>query len=178
MATRIDVNPITNDAVTTGPLPSSRKVHVPAETNPSIKVAMREVDLDPHSGEEPVRIYDPSGPFTDPAVSVDITEGLAPLRRQWILARNDVEEYAERVRTPQDDGLKPDEALQVPVFDRRGRTVLRAKPGKCVTQLEYARTGIITPEMEYIAARENLGREEALRKGAATRDRGEGFGVD
>ncbi len=177
MSKTAEIIPITAETVTTGPLPGSRKVHVPAATNPEIRVAMREVDQEPTSGEAPVRVYDPSGPYTDPSIDVDITKGLPLVRRDWILARDDVEECEGRERTPQDDGLKPGEALNVPVFERGGRKIYRAKAGKCVTQLEYARAGIISPEMEYIAARENLGREEVLRQGAATRDKGEGFGA-
>ena len=82
---------------------------------------------------------------------------MAPLRREWILARGDVEEYAGRERRPEDDGLKPGELLSVPQFDRAGRKPLRAKPGRTVTQLQYAREGIVTEEMHFIAARENLG---------------------
>jgi phosphomethylpyrimidine synthase len=170
--------PITSDTVTTGPLASSRKVYVPSTTDPAIRVAMREVDLEATSGEPSVRVYDTSGAYTDPDQHVDIQKGLTPLRRDWILGRGDVEAYEERERKPQDDGLKPGEKLNVPVFDRGNREVYRAKAGKNVSQLQYARDGIITPEMIYIADRENLGREEELRSGAASRDRGEGFGAE
>jgi phosphomethylpyrimidine synthase len=119
-------------------------------------VPFREVPLS--GGEPPVRLYDTSGPYTDNNVAIDIQRGLAPVRRDWILERGDVEEYAGRNRRPEDDGLKPGELLSVPQFDRRGLKPLRAKTGKRVTQLEYARAGIITKEMEYIAIRENLGR--------------------
>ncbi|TNE59215.1 MAG: phosphomethylpyrimidine synthase ThiC [Alphaproteobacteria bacterium] len=170
--------PITSETVTTGPLPSSRKIHVPATADPNVRVAMREIDLEPTSLEVPVRVYDTSGPYTDPDVKVDIQKGLPELRRTWILARGDVEEYVGRARTPADDGLKPGEKLNVPVFDRGDRKVLRGKEGANVTQLNYARQGIITPEMIYIAERENLGRQRELEKNAATRDRGEGFGAE
>lgn len=170
--------PITSETVTTGPLPSSRKVYVPAVADETVRVAMREVDLEPTSLEVPVRIYDTSGPYTEPDQTVDIQKGLPAVRRDWILARGDVEEYEGRERRPQDDGLKPDEKLNVPVFDRADRKVLRAKPGKIITQLEYARTGEITPEMIYIAERENLGRQRELEQNAATRDKGQGFGAE
>ncbi|MBN9054522.1 MAG: phosphomethylpyrimidine synthase ThiC [Rhizobiales bacterium] len=115
-------------------------------------------------GEAPVRLYDTSGPYTDETVAIDIEKGLAALRRDWVLARGDVEAYEGRTRKPEDDGLKRGELLSVPQFDRAGRKPLRAKAGKNVTQLHYARAGIITAEMKFIAARENLGRS-ALRDG-------------
>jgi phosphomethylpyrimidine synthase len=139
--------------ITTGPLPASHKVFAPAAGG--IAVALREVAL---SDGTTLRLYDTSGPYTDRAAKIDIYKGLAPLRREWILARGDVEEYAGRARRPEDDGLRPREKLGVPQFDRAGRKPLRAKAGRRVTQTEYARSGIITPEMEYIAVRENLGR--------------------
>lgn len=164
--------------ITTGPLPSSRKVFIESASDASVRVAMREVDLEPSSGEAPVRIYDTSGPYTDPTASIDIAKGLASTRGDWTLSRGDVEEYEGREVKPEDNGLKDGEELTVPVFDRGGRKVYRAKPGKTVTQLQYARDGIVTPEMEYIAVRENLGREDALREAGPTRDKGEGFGAN
>ncbi|MBX7198770.1 MAG: phosphomethylpyrimidine synthase ThiC [Rhodospirillaceae bacterium] len=158
--------------VTTGPLPASRKVHVQGTVHPDIRVAMREIEV-AGGKEPPVRVYDTSGPYTDPAVTTDIRKGLAPLRTPWIVARGDVEEIVGRARKPEDDGLAPGEALTVPVFDRAGRKPLRAKAGKTVTQLAYARAGIITPEMEYIAVRENMGRAQAL----ADKSDGESFGA-
>src|SRR5262245_38964316 len=142
-----------NDSITRGSLPGSRKIYVALN---GASVPFREVVLS--GGEPPVRLYDTSGPYTDASAAIDITKGLAPLRRDWILARGDVEQYEGRVRRPEDDGLKPGELLSVPQFDRAGLKPLRAKPGRRVTQLEYARAGMITKEMEYIAARENLGR--------------------
>jgi phosphomethylpyrimidine synthase len=135
--------------ITRGPLPGSRKVMVDG-------VPFREVALS--GGEPSVRLYDTSGPYTDDAVQIDIEKGLAARRREWILARGDVEEYEGRARKPEDDGLKRGELLSVPQFDRAGRAPLRAKAGRNVTQLHYARQGIITQEMKFIAARENLGR--------------------
>ena len=160
--------------VTTGPLPASRKVHVPGSLFPDIRVALREIDLEPSSGEKPVRVYDTSGPYSDPAASIDIAHGLPALRRPWIEARGDVEAYEGRDIKPEDDGLKPGEAAKVAMFDRANIRPLRGKPGKAVTQLAYARAGIVTPEMEYIAVRENLGREQM--KEQAARD-GESFGA-
>ena len=124
---------------------------------------MREIEV--AGGKEPsLRVYDTSGPYTDPTVTTDIRKGLAPLRTAWTVARGDVEEIEGRVARPEDDGLAPGEVSTVPVFDRAGRKPLRAKGGKAVTQLAYARAGIITPEMEYIAVRENMGREQAAQK--------------
>ncbi|TDH58195.1 phosphomethylpyrimidine synthase ThiC [Dankookia rubra] len=158
--------------VTTGPLPASRKVHVPGVLHPGLRVAMREIAVS--GGEPPLRVYDPSGPYSDGAHRTDIRRGLPELRRAWIESRGDVEAYAGRDPQPEDDGLKPGEARKVPQFDRTGRQPLRARPGATPTQLAYARAGIITPEMEYVAIRENLGREK-LRE-AALRD-GESFGA-
>jgi phosphomethylpyrimidine synthase len=135
--------------ITRGPLPGSRKLLVDG-------VPFREVPLS--GGEAPVRLYDTSGPYTDESAKIDIEKGLASPRRDWILARDDVEEYDGRACKPEDDGLKRGELLSVPRFDRAARKPLRAKPGKNVTQLHYARQGIVTQEMKFIAARENLGR--------------------
>ncbi|TWB42449.1 phosphomethylpyrimidine synthase ThiC [Nitrospirillum pindoramense] len=161
-------------AVTTGPLPASRKVHIPGTLHPDLRVAMREIDLSPSANEPPVRVYDPSGPYTDPAVTTDIRLGLAELRRPWVEARGDVERYDGRAIKAVDNGLKEGESSPVPVFDRGGRLPLRAKERKAVTQLAYARAGIVTPEMEYVAIRENLGRQ-ALKE-QLERD-GESFGA-
>ncbi len=151
-----------NIEVTTGPIRGSRKVHVG-----SLKVAMREIDLEPSSGEPPLRVYDTSGPYTDPAAQIDIRKGLPQLRREWQLARGDVEEYAAREVRPEDNGqLGPDRSGGVPAFPNVAKMVLRARPGANLSQMHYARRGIITPEMEYVAARENLGRAQI----AHTRD--------
>ncbi len=146
--------------VTTGPIRGSRKVHIASPTGSGIRVAMREIDLDPHSGEPSVRVYDTSGPYTDPNANIDIAQGLPELRAAWIRARGDVEEVTQREVRPEDNGqLGPDRSGGVPAFPNVRKTVLRAKPGANVSQMHYARRGIITPEMEYVATRENLGRE-------------------
>ena len=149
------LNSKTVTEITRGPLPGSKKVFVDG-------VPFREVALS--GGEAPMRLYDTSGPYTDESVKIDIEKGLAARRRDWIVARGDVEEYEGRERQPEDDGLKRGELLSVPQFDRANRKPLRAKPGRNVSQLHYARQGIITEEMKFIAARENLGRS-ALRDG-------------
>ena len=136
-------------SITRGALPGSRKLMIDG-------VPFREVPLS--GGESPVQLYDTSGPYTDESVAIDIEKGLAARRRAWILARGDVEDYVGRERKPEDDGLRRGETLSVPQFARDGIKLLRAKPGKNVTQLHYARQGLITEEMKFIAARENLGR--------------------
>jgi phosphomethylpyrimidine synthase len=160
--------------VSTGPLPASRKVYVAGRRHPELRVPLREIDLAPSANEPPVRVYDTSGPYTDPAVAIDIRKGLTPVRDAWIRARGDVEAYDGRTIKPEDDGLKRGELrANTAVFTGDGRKPLRAKPGRAVTQLHYARKGIITPEMEYIAIRENVGREAMAE---AARD-GESFGA-
>ncbi|UVO52517.1 phosphomethylpyrimidine synthase ThiC [Sphingomonas sp. SUN019] len=121
---------------------------------------MRAIDLDPSCTEPPLNVYDTSGPYTDPNVRIDIQAGLPPLRREWIEAHGDVESYARRELRPEDNGqLGPDRSGGVQPFPNVVRRPLRAKPGQNVSQMHYARRGIITPEMEYVATRENLGRE-------------------
>jgi len=159
--------------VTTGPFPSSRKVYVSGRRHGDISVAMREIDLEPSANEPAVRVYDTSGPYSDPALTTDIHLGLPELRRPWIVGRGDVEEIEGREIKPEDNGLARGEAGAVPVFDRARRKVLRGKPGEAVTQFAYAKRGIITPEMEYVAIRENLGREKL----AERVDAGESFGA-
>ena len=148
----------TEIGVTTGPIRGSKKVHIAAHSGSGIRVAMREIQLE--GGEEPVRVYDTSGPYTDPEALIDITTGLNELRSPWIRGRDDVEEVSQREVKPEDNGqLGPDRSGGVDPFPNVRRKVLRAKPGKNVSQMHYARQGIITPEMEYVAERENLGRE-------------------
>jgi len=149
-----DIPAKTELAVTTGAIRGSKKIHVGP-----LKVAMREIHLEPGSGEAPVRVYDTSGPYTDPDVRIDIMAGLPELRRDWIRARGDVEEVTQREVRPEDNGqLGPDRSGGVQPFPNVRKKVLRAKPGANVSQMYYAKRGIITPEMEYVAERENLGR--------------------
>src|SRR2546421_9413357 len=162
--------------------PNSRKVYVAGEIHPDIRVPFREISLAPTktlSGEmevnEPVCVYDTSGFWGDPSVTLDPIQGLPPLRRDWILKRGDVEEINGRAVQPIDDGY-----LSVAHAEHSAKrngsaqsrsdlhapssklTTLRAKRGKVVTQLWYARQGIITPEMEFIAVRESLGRANSV----------------
>jgi len=159
--------------ISTGPLPASRKIYVPGALHPEIRVAMREISLTEGSGEPPLRVYDPSGPYSDPKVRIDLDRGLPRLREKWIRARGDVEEYEGRTVQPIDDGLTDRNHANLRQFPDSGRKPLRAKPGHAATQLAYARAGIVTPEMEYIAVRENLGRSRAP---GMPRD-GESFGA-
>ncbi|MBO9507281.1 phosphomethylpyrimidine synthase ThiC [Thalassospira sp. A3_1] len=163
---------ITSD-VTTGALPASRKIHIAGSHFPDIRVPMREIAVHPTAGEPPIKVYDPSGPYTDPDVTIDIAKGLPRLRRSWIAVRSDTERYAGRDIKPEDNGFVGSESHAVPVFPQR-HAPLRAIGGRAVTQLAYARAGIITAEMEYVAIRENLGRAEM--RANAKRD-GEAFGA-
>jgi phosphomethylpyrimidine synthase len=141
----------------------SKKVYVEG-SRPDIKVPMREIKLSPTTGtfgeeeNSPVRVYDTSGPYTDANYSVDITKGLPALRSTWIHERGDVEEYEGREIKPEDNGYLSDNDPRANhnVFPGLKRKPLRAKKGRNVTQLHYARKGIITPEMEFIALRENM----------------------
>ncbi|MBA5709537.1 phosphomethylpyrimidine synthase ThiC [Bacillus velezensis] len=140
----------------------SKKVYAEG-SSPDIRVPMREISLSATTGafgeEEnaPVRVYDTSGPYTDLDVQIDIHEGLGALRTKWITGRGDVEEYNGRTVRPEDNGYKKEgRAAEYPGLQRKP---LRAKPGKNVTQLHYARKGIITPEMEFIAIREHVSPE-------------------
>ena len=141
----------------------SKKVYVEG-SRPDILVPMREIGLSPTTGsfgeEEnaPVRVYDTSGPYTDPTHTIDITKGLPALRSAWIRERGDVEEYDGRAIKPEDNGFRnaEDPRMQENVFPGLYRKPIRAKKGHNVTQLHYARKGIITPEMEFVAIRENM----------------------
>ncbi|OWY08779.1 phosphomethylpyrimidine synthase ThiC [Thioclava sp. F42-5] len=148
---------IPNPKITTGPLPASRKIYVEGALHEGLRVPMREIAMHPTAGEAPLPVYDSSGPYTDPEVTTDINAGLAPLRRAWIEARGDVERYTGRDVRPEDNGFAQGARL-TPEFPVR-RQPLRAKGDRAVTQLAYARAGIITPEMEFVAIRENQLRE-------------------
>jgi phosphomethylpyrimidine synthase len=156
-------------------LPNSRRIYVEGE---GLRVPFREVALQPTrtadgrvEENEAVRVYDTSGPWGDPDASCNVSDGLPALRREWILARGDVEEYVGREVAPQDDGYLTEGAAEFAKHKDKGRlehfpglrrAPLRAKPGACVTQMHYARRGMVTPEMEFVALRENMGRTQAL----------------
>jgi phosphomethylpyrimidine synthase len=159
------------------PLPNSKKIYVAGKLHPDIRIPFREIGLAPTktmSGEidvnEPVRVYDTSGPWGDPSVTLDPVQGLPLLRAKWVRDRGDVEEIDGRAVTPIDDGYLSDKHAagkngRDTGFRFQGsgmqRRPLRAK-SHVVTQLYYARNGVITPEMEYIAIRENGGRASSL----------------
>src|SRR5467141_2021687 len=143
--------------VVSEPLPASRKVYKSGSLHEGLRVPMREIELHPSAGEAPLTVYDPSGPYTDPDVTIDINHGLPCPRAAWIAARGDLETYAGRRVQPLDNGLAAG-AKAAPQFPLH-RAPLRARGAAAVTQLAYARAGIITPEMEYVALRENTGSE-------------------
>jgi phosphomethylpyrimidine synthase len=166
-------------------LPESKKVYVKGKLFPEINVPFRDVKLSNTNlpdgqieKNEPVRIYDTSGVWGDDNMNCSVEEGLPAIRLKWIMDRNDVEEVEGREVKPEDNGYtnpvheewarKKDEGL-LKAFPGLKRKTLRAKPGMNVSQMHYARKGIITPEMEYIAIRENLGREKAIEMGLKNR---------
>ena len=158
--------------VTQGALPASSKVFHSGEMHPEIRVPMREIALHPTAGEPPVKVYDSSGPYTDPTAVIAIERGLPRLREGWIAARGNVEAHDGRPTRPEDNGFVSADRL-TPEFPVRHQP-LCATNGRAVTQLAYARAGIVTPEMEFVAIRENLGRAEA--RAALARD-GQDFGA-
>ena len=143
------------------PFPASRKVHATG-TQPGVNVPMREIAL---TNGERVTVYDTSGPYSDPVAAIDVTKGLPDVRGGWIATRGDTETYTGRTRQALDDGVKHEardaariEALRASAAGLQ-RTPRRARSGANVTQMHYARRGIVTPEMEYVAVRENGRRE-------------------
>jgi phosphomethylpyrimidine synthase len=195
--------------VTTGPLPASRKVYVAGDLHPDIRVPVREIDLHPSANEPPLPVYDPTGPYTDPAAAIDVEKGLARPRTAWVTERGGVEEYEGRDVKPEDNGgaafilvrafpvrHRPLRALSSPACgggvaegDGGGasqippQSAARTAPPQAgehnhpVTQLEFARAGIITKEMEYVAIRENLGRKKMLEGAEKAVALGQSFGA-
>ena len=165
------------DAAAVQPLPNSRKVYIEG-SRPDIRVPMREISQDDtptaFGGEKnpPVYVYDCSGPYSDPAAKIDIRSGLPALRAQWIAERGDVEEL---VGLTSDFGRQraADAKLDELRFPGLHRKPLRAKAGKNVSQMHYARQGIITPEMEYVAIRENNNRRAYMESLRSTGKMGE-----
>ena len=172
-----------SDALTQ-PHPGSRKIHVTG-SRPDLRVAMREVVQSPTRSAQgmedhpPITLYDPSGPYTDVQAVIDLSAGLAPLRRDWIVERGDTEPLAGPTSTYGQDRLKAPELADVRFA--RVHPPRRAKAGANVTQMHYARRGLITPEMEYIAIRENqrldVLRETYERAGILRRHPGQAFGA-
>ena len=137
-------------------LPGSKKVYVDG-TREGMKVPMREIEQSDTNGVQnpPIRVYDTSGPYTDPEYKVELEKGIPTPRHSWTLGRGDVEAYEGREIKPEDDGVKV-ASKHTPVFPQMDRKPLRAKQGANVSQMHYARNGIITSEMEYIAIREGV----------------------
>ncbi|MBX3536607.1 MAG: phosphomethylpyrimidine synthase ThiC [Chelatococcus sp.] len=161
-------------AVTTGAVAGSAKIYSTAPDHPEIRVPFREIALDPASGEAPFRVYDTSGPFTDPEAAIDLNSGLAQPRAPWLATRS-LTAIAPRAVRPEDNGNIAPDKLVAPCPAERA--VLSGRAGQPVTQLDYARAGIITEEMVYIAHRENLGRAAMLAGAQERRADGEDFGA-
>lgn len=159
--------------VTTGPIIGSRKIYVAPPDHPEMRVPFREVMLTTDA-EPPVRIYDPSGPFTETDAKIDLNAGLAQPRRAWLDARG-FQIVPGRTVTAADNG-HISEAQLVPACPA-ARPILEAKPGQMTTQYEFARAGIVTPEMIYVAHRENLGRAQMLEGARERHADGESFGA-
>jgi phosphomethylpyrimidine synthase len=179
MIAPIETLELQNNDASREQLPASTRVYVEGTLHPEIRVPMREIELSPtknFSGElepnAPVRVYDCSGPWGDPGFDGDSSEGLPALRQSWIDKRNDVASYEGREVQPMDNGYLSGKHAEYASTSERNRLIefpglkgskrkpLRASAGHPVTQLWYARQGIITPEMEFIAIRENMGRAQ------------------
>jgi phosphomethylpyrimidine synthase len=193
--------------VTTGPLPASRKIHVAPEAAPDLRVPLREIALSESSGEPPLPVYDTSGPYTDESVAIDVEKGLPRTRIQWVKERGGVEEYVGRAIKLVDNGNatgkylarafpntpKPLRAMSSvrsresgnsgaensapEALGPRFRGDERGESQHPITQFEWARAGVITKEMIYVAARENLGRQKMLERAEAALADGESFGA-
>ena len=146
--------------ITTGNLPASKKIYVKGKLYKNINVPMREISLHPTAGEDPVVVYDSSGPYTDNNINTDINIGLEGIRKEWIMSRGDVESYEGRKIKDYDNGFVSKNKI-TPEFSKKIKP-LRAKSNKPVTQIAYAKAGIITAEMEYISIRENQLRGDIL----------------
>lgn len=159
--------------IPTGPRAGGVKVYVAGELYPDIRVPFREVAVHPSANEPPVTMYDSSGPYTDPAVTIDIKRGLPRVKSPWQADRGDIAPVANpREVKPEDNGHASGKNL-APRFDTSNHRVFKGVEGRPVTQYEYAKAGIITPEMEYVAIRENMRREQ---NAPCIRD-GEDFGA-
>ncbi len=162
-------------SVTTGPIGKSRKVYSTPAGRPDIRVPYREIPLDPSSGEPPLRVYDPSGPYSCENFTPDLSAGL-PAARPWLTTRAGLETYAGRDVKPEDNGFAEGDRLVPPCPAER--KLYRARGADPVTQLEFARAGVVTEEMIYVAHRENLCRERALDVAKERIADGESFGAD
>ena len=161
--------------VTTGPIAGSRKIYSTPEAAPDLRVPLREVPLSEGAGEEAVRVYDPSGVYTDNDAAIDVEKGLKRARVEWVKERGGVEEYEGRPIKPVDNGNATGKHLARNFANTP--TPMRGLSGQPITQLEWARKGIITKEMIYVAERENLGRKKMLDVAQEAHDDGESFGA-
>ncbi|MBL8881701.1 MAG: phosphomethylpyrimidine synthase ThiC [Hyphomicrobium sp.] len=161
--------------VTTGPLPASRKVYSAPEGHADVRVPFRDIALSQESGEPAFRVYDPSGPYTDAGLQIDVEKGLARIRETWVKARGGIEVYQGRDVKPEDNG-NVSGAHAARDFPNKPQP-MRGTSGAPVTQYEFAKAGIITKEMVYVAHRENLGRAAALERAKAALADGDSFGA-
>ena len=161
--------------VTTGPIKGSRKIYSTPEAASDLRVPLREIALDPKSGEPPLPVYDTTGPYTDESVAIDVEKGLSRARATWVRERGGLEEYQGRAIKPVDNGNATGKYL-AREFPSQHKPV-RALDGKPATQLEFARAGIVTKEMIYVAERENLGRKKQLERAEAALVDGQSFGA-
>ena len=167
---------IVTPKVTTGALPASRKVYARPEAAADLRVPVREIALTEAAGEPSLPVYDTTGPYTDPDVTIDVEKGLARARIDWVRERGGVEEYDGRPIQPVDNGNVSGKHL-ARAFPTMHRPLHAFERGNRMTQLEWARSGVITKEMIYIAERENLGRKRQLERAQAAADDGESFGA-
>src|SRR5687768_11614617 len=165
----------TKPEITTGPLPASRKIYVTPDTAPDLRVPLREIMLSEGAGEPNLPVYDTSGPYTDNNVAIDVNKGLPRARQAWVRERGGVEEYEGRNVKPEDNG-NVSASHAAAAFSAYHRP-LRGTGNAPITQLEFARAGIITKEMIYVAERENLGRKKMLERAEAALADGESFGA-
>ena len=172
----IDQSEFQTPEVTTGGLPSSSKVYTAPDADPTLRVPHRLVHLHPSANEPDVPVYDTSGPYSDPDITIDVEKGLPRPRTAWVKERGGVEEYEGRDVKPEDNGGASGRFLarEFPVKN----APLRGKDGEMVTQYEFAKAGVITKEMIYIAERENLGRKNMVPGAQARVDAGESFGAN
>ncbi len=162
-------------SVTTGAITGSRKTYSSPAGRPDIEVPFREVTLAPEAREAPLLLADTSGPYTDPAVRIDLEAGLPPVRAPWLAKRGFAAAEIRAVK-PEDNGFASGDRLVPPC--PATPSVLTARAGQMVTQLEFARAGIVTEEMVYIAHRENLGRAALAEDAGGRRADGEDFGAE
>src|SRR3569623_133374 len=163
-------------AVTTGPLPSSRKIFSTPEAAPDLRVPLREIILSEGAGEPHLPVYDTSGPYTAPNVLIDVNNGLPRPRMAWVKERGGVEEYEGRDIKPEDNGNVG--AKHAAAAFKAHHKPVRGVGDAPITQLAIARAGIITKEKIYVAERENLGRKQLLERAEAARADGESFGAE